>query len=247
MPERAERITHEIAHGKKIQSEAEKVWGWDSKAGRLRATRRANYFINLGNMNSESVALDLGCGTGLFTDKVYQATQAKITGIDISEELLEQARKRQPNAEFKIDDAMSMSYPDNHFDVVFGSSILHHLEMDKATVEIFRVLKPGGKMIFAEPNMINPQILVQKNVPFIKRWLGDSPDETAIVRWSFSKMMKSSGFNNVKVFPYDFLHPYTPSPLISTVRSLGFFVEKIPVLKEIAGSVVIYGEKPDKS
>ena len=244
MLEQTERISHEVAHGKKIQDEADKVWGWDSKAGRLRATRRANYFIDLGQMNENSVALDLGCGTGLFTDKVYNATKAKITGIDISEELLSQARERQPACEFKIEDAMNMTYPDNHFDVVFGSSILHHLEMDKATKEIFRVLKPGGKMIFAEPNMINPQILVQKNVPFIKRWLGDSPDETAIVRWSFSKMMKDTGFSKVKVFPYDFLHPYTPSPFIPLVKGLGAMVEKIPVLKEIAGSVVIYGEKP---
>ena len=244
MLEQKERISHEVEHGKKIQAEADKVWGWESKAGKMRATRRANYFIDLGKMTPESVALDLGCGTGLFTDKVYQATKARITGIDISEELLSQARQRLPEAEFKIEDAMNMSYEDNHFDVVFGSSILHHLEMDKATKEIFRVLKPGGKMIFAEPNMINPQILVQKNVPFIKRWLGDSPDETAIVRWNFAGMMKEIGFEKVRVFPYDFLHPYTPSPFIPLVKSMGTLVEKIPLLKEIAGSVVIYGEKP---
>lgn len=243
MLEQAERISHEVEHGKKIKEEADKVWGWETKAGKLRATRRAQYYIDLGNFSQDTVALDLGCGTGLFTDKVYQATKAKITGIDISEDLLEQARKRLPEAEFKIVDAMNMSYPDNHFDIVFGSSILHHLEMDKATKEIYRVLKPGGKMIFAEPNMLNPQIFVQKNVPFIKRWLGDSPDETAIVRWNFAKMMKEIGFENVKVTPYDFLHPYTPSFMISLVRGLGFIVEKIPFLREIAGSVVIYGEK----
>lgn len=244
MLEQAERISHEVEHGKKIKEEAEKVWGWDSKAGKLRAERRAGFYTNLGKIDNKSVALDLGCGTGLFTDKVFRATQAQITGIDISEDLLSQARERQPQVTFKIEDAMNMSFPDNHFDVVFGSSVLHHLEMDKAIREIFRVLKPGGRMIFAEPNMLNPQILVQKNVPFIKRWLGDSPDETAIVRWNFSAMMKKTGYINTRVKPYDFLHPYTPSFFIPVVKAIGSLAEHIPVLKEIAGSVIIYGEKP---
>lgn len=244
MLEREQRINHEVEHGKKIQADADKVWGWDSKAGRLRAQRRANYFIDLGELKSGMIALDLGCGTGIFTDKVFRATKSKITGIDISEELLAKARLRLPEAEFRIEDAMNMSFADNHFDVVFGSSILHHLEMDKATREIFRVLKPGGKMIFAEPNMLNPQILVQKNIPFIKKWLGDSPDETAIVRWPFAAMMEDIGFKQVKITPYDFLHPYTPGAFISVVRAIGSLVEKVPLLREIAGSVIIYGEKP---
>jgi hypothetical protein len=57
-------------------------------------------------------------------------------------------------------------------------------------------------------------------------------------------MMQDIGFEKVKVFPYDFLHPYTPSIFIPLVRTLGSLIEKIPALKEIAGSVVIYGEKP---
>ena len=80
-------------------------------------------------------------------------------------------------------------------------------------------------------------------IPFIKKWLGDSPDETAIVRWNFAKLLREKGFKNVSVFPYDFLHPSVPSFLIPVVNGIGKVVEKIPVLKEIAGSVVIYAEK----
>jgi hypothetical protein len=55
--------------------------------------------------------------------------------------------------------------------------------------------------------------------------------------------MEDTGFKNVRIFPYDFLHPVTPKPLIGLVNSIGKIIEKIPVLKEIAGSVIIYGEK----
>lgn len=59
-------------------------------------------------------------------------------------------------------------------------------------------------MVFAEPNMINPQIFVQKNIPFIKKWLGDSPDETAINRWEFSKLLAHIGFNQINIFRMTF-------------------------------------------
>jgi SAM-dependent methyltransferase len=240
----SDRIENEIAHGKKLLADgAESVWNWNSPAGRRRADRRAQYFIELSNAKPRDKVLEIGCGTGLFTRKFYSATKAEITAIDISEDLLSEARKLLPDATFKVDDAMHLSFQNETFDVVFGSSVLHHLEFEKSLMEIYRVLKPGGRMIFAEPNMINPQIFIQKNIPFIKRWLGDSPDETAIVRWNFSKLMKTKGFKNVRIFPYDFLHPIVPSALIRPVEFIGKLFEKIPVAKEIAGSVIIFGTK----
>jgi ubiquinone/menaquinone biosynthesis C-methylase UbiE len=239
-----ERIQNEIAHGKKLLAEgAESVWNWESPAGKKRAERRAQYFIQLAKARTGDKILEIGCGTGLFTRKFYDATRGDITAIDISEDLLTEARKLLPEANFKVDNAMALSFQDHSFDVVYGSSVLHHLEFDAALGEIMRVLKPGGRMIFAEPNMYNPQILIQKNIPFVKKWLGDSPDETAIVRWRFSGLMKKRGFKNVAIFPYDFLHPVVPGFLIGIVNGLGKAVEQIPLLKEIAGSVVIYGEK----
>ena len=98
-------------------------------------------------------------------------------------------------------------------------------------------------MYFSSLFFKQKQILIQKNVPFIKKWLGDSPDETAIVRWSFAKLMQEKGFKKVSIFPYDFLHPLVPDFLIAAVDTLGKVIEKIPLVKEIAGSVIIYGEK----
>jgi len=237
------RLEHEIEHGKKISENAESVWNWASPAGQVRADRRAKYFVEVAKITAKDSVLEIGCGTGLFTGKVFDLTGAKITATDLSEDLLNLAKAKNPNAVFMVDDAMKMSFKNETFDVVFGSSVLHHLDMTIALKEILRVMKPGGRMVFAEPNMINPQILVQKNVPYIKEKLGDSPDETAIVRWQFKKMMEESGFRNVTIFPYDFLHPYTPKPLIGLVNTIGKMVEKIPLFREIAGSVIIYGEK----
>jgi SAM-dependent methyltransferase len=237
------RIENEIEHGRKISEDAENVWNWSSPAGSRRAERRATYIVDFGKITGRDKVLEIGAGTGLFTGKVYDRTHAQIVATDISEELLEVARKKYSGIEFRTADAMALDFADATFDVVFGSSVLHHLDMDKSLKEIFRVLKPGGRIVFEEPNMLNPQIFIQKNIPFIKKWLGDSPDETAIVRWKMKALMERNGFRNVKLFPVDFLHPSTPSFLVKPVKWLSDVLQEIPLIKEIAGSIFIYGEK----
>ncbi len=114
--------------------------------------------------------LELGCGTGYFTRELARSG-ADIVAIDVSPELLEIAKANcsTPNVRYEIQDAYALSYSDAMFDSVVGSSVLHHLEIKEALQEIYRVLKPGGAIYFTEPNMLNPQIAIQKNVPWVKR------------------------------------------------------------------------------
>jgi SAM-dependent methyltransferase len=51
-----------------------------------------------------------------------------------------------------------MSFPDDSFDLVFGSGIIHHLDIDRALGEIARVLRPGGRAVFVEPLGLNAAI-----------------------------------------------------------------------------------------
>ena len=145
--------------------------------------------------------------------------------IDVSADLLEIAKANcpAPNVRYEIQDACALTYPDAAFDSVVGSSILHHLQIEDALREIYRVLKPDGTIYFTEPNMLNPQIAVQKNIPWIKRKLGDSPDETAFFRWPIRRLLERAGYRDIRIDPFDFLHPKTPAPLINGVTcSAGF-------------------------
>ena len=53
-------------------------------------------------------------------------------------------------------DAHDLQFEDGTFDFVYGDAILHHLNMVPALDEIFRVLKPNGKILFVEPLDVNP-------------------------------------------------------------------------------------------
>ena len=143
------KIQNEIEHGKIIAKDVINIWGWGTPAGQIRAKRRAEYFIQLGHIKAGRKVLELGCGYGEFTKRVA-STRASITAIDISPDLLKLATGsiKNRNVRFQIQNAERMDFDDESFDVVFGSSILHHLNLRPALVETYRVLKKGGSLVF---------------------------------------------------------------------------------------------------
>ena len=242
------RSENEITHGYKlVQSDPEKVWGWGTPAGQLRAIRRAEMIISGAKLKQGVRALEIGCGTGLFT-VMFARTGAHLVAVDISGELLKFAHARglPPNRVQFLEKRFEECSVDGPFDAVIGSSILHHLEIKDALFKIYSLLNPGGVMCFAEPNMLNPQILIQKNVPWIKKCFGDSPDETAFVRWSFRSLLLKTGFEKEEIKPFDWLHPATPVKLIEYVNFLGRFFENMPVIREFAGSLYIKCKRPER-
>ena len=238
-----ERIAKEVQHGRFLaQRGAGEIWNWESPAGKLRWARRVKMLSS--HLKPGMTVLELGCGTGSFTRELARSG-AEIVAIDVSPELLEIAKLNcsVPNVRFQIQNAYSLSYSEAVFDSVVGSSVLHHLEITDALREIYRVLKIGGAIYFTEPNMLNPQIAIQKNVPWIKRKLGDSPDETAFFRWPLRRLLKRTGFRDVQIYPFDFLHPKTPFPLVNGLNAIGRFLEHVPALSEFAGSLYIRAVK----
>ena len=189
--------------------------------------------------------LELGCGTGMLTRHLVR-TGARVTAVDISPDLLtlaEQSLRGVP-VDWLLADASNTGLEAGQHDCVVGSSVLHHLDVRTSIAELFRVLKPGGRIRFTEPNMLNPQIAVQKNMPAIKRLLGDSPDETAFVRWRMARALRDQGFESVVLTPFDFLHPAIPGFALRVAEPLAAALEGVPLLREIAGSLMIEARKP---
>ena len=106
--------------------------------------------------------LDYGCGPGYLAKHLIEEGAKSVTGIDVSDAEIERARERvqeegvADKCRFLVEDAHHMSFPDDSFDVIVGDSILHHLELRRALVEIRRILRPGGRAVFLEPLWHNP-------------------------------------------------------------------------------------------
>ncbi|MBX3727995.1 MAG: class I SAM-dependent methyltransferase [Candidatus Sumerlaeia bacterium] len=105
--------------------------------------------------------LEYGCGSGSYS-KFWAEAGAHVTGIDISTEGIktarEEAAQRGLDIRFEEMNAEALAFSDQSFDIVVGTGILHHLDLDKAYPELARVLRPDGFAVFIEPLGHNPAI-----------------------------------------------------------------------------------------
>jgi ubiquinone/menaquinone biosynthesis C-methylase UbiE len=100
-------------------------------------------------------ALELGCGTGFFLLNLRQAgVLDEGHATDISPGMVEVARRNARGLGFEVEgrvaDAECIPYGDGEFDLVVGHAVLHHIpDVPLALREVLRVLRPGGRFVFA--------------------------------------------------------------------------------------------------
>jgi ubiquinone/menaquinone biosynthesis C-methylase UbiE len=127
--------------------------------GRRRATYQA-LIAAVGVRTGESV-VDVGCGTGYFARLIARTVgpSGRVVGIDPSESMIAYGRRKTVaslSCEFQVGLAQSLPVPTGHFDVLTTSLVLHHVPEHlrvRALEEMWRVLRPGGRILVAEARM----------------------------------------------------------------------------------------------
>lgn len=95
--------------------------------------------------------LDFGCGNGWFSNELSRFGQ--VTGVDLSELAIAEARSRYPNIEFVSANALKYLSRNKHFDLVVSQEVLAHVEDQKAYVAAAaNSVKPGGYLILTTAN-----------------------------------------------------------------------------------------------
>ncbi len=135
------------------------LWALDTflLRGKLRQMRQR--IADLAHIGPDSRVLDVGCGTGTLAIVLAERVGAagRVSGIDPGAQQIARARSKAAGrnlpVDFQIGVIEHLAFPDQSFDAVVNSIMMHHLPDDlkrQGLAEIARVLKPGGRLVIAD-------------------------------------------------------------------------------------------------
>jgi SAM-dependent methyltransferase len=132
--------------------------------------------FSLGPIVEGEAVLDVGCGTGVDTIIAAMITgpAGKAVGIDVISKMLEKAKNNismteLKNIAFQQASAEKLPFPDQHFDVVISNGAFNLVPIKvKALAEVYRVLKPAGRLMVADNVLIGE--LPDDKKQLIKSW-----------------------------------------------------------------------------
>ena len=195
--------------------------------------------------------LDYGCGSGERAILLANNLNAKsIVGIDISQSAIDLAialgAQSPLKPTFRVDNCENTSLPAQSLDLVYGNGIIHHLETEKSVIELKRLLRPNGHIVFYEPLGTNPLINLYRQFTPNSR----SPDEHPLLAEDF-KIIKAH-FSDVSLTYYGFLTiaalPLYTSAQESIIYKFSerldrFLFRFIPPFRLLAWTVLIIAKK----
>jgi SAM-dependent methyltransferase len=190
--------------------------------------------------------LEWGCGTGELAHFLATRQETEVTGADLCAPFVEEAEKRfgherlhYVQANLATEEGRAALGHD--WDAVVGNGILHHLyhRISEALASMRSMLKPGGQLVFWEPNLYNPYVFAAFSFAPLRKVAKLEPDEMAFTpRW-IEGHLEQAGFSDIEVSFRDFLLPNLPFALVPAVTRVGDLVEKVPLIDHLAQSLFI--------
>lgn len=188
--------------------------------------------------------LDYGCGGG-WLSILLNKWGFKFVGMDISRNMVRNAKIVCHEADFIVCDAMRLPFKDEVFDFSIGISILHHLNINNATNELKRISVVKSAFLFMEPSLLNPlSAFGRKIFPMEAHTEGEKPYTPAHLKTA----LKTAGFD-VEVFAMFFiafpiarlskitrLNP--PSHMVKLTYFFEELMEKMPGIRYLNSNIV---------
>lgn len=159
--------------------------------------------INYAEPQTGEICVDLGSGRGTDVLRMAESVGEKgfVYGIDISDGMLEKARKNAQkfnvkNVEFIRCELEKLELPDNHVDLVISNCTLNHAENKQAVWnEIYRILKKGGRFVVSDIYATKPiaEEFRSDPVAISECWAG------AVTRNEYMQQLEKAGFATIEI------------------------------------------------
>jgi SAM-dependent methyltransferase len=198
--------------------------------------------VALASLKEGETVLDLGSGAGFdcFLASKRVGPSGKVIGVDMTPEMLSQARKNAregnfTNVEFRLGEIEHLPVDANSIDVIISNCVINLVpNKARAFEEAFRVLKPGGRLMVSDIVLLKklPEVILNSMEAYISCVSG------AILEDEYVQAMGDAGFQDIKIleqtgFPIDVvtINPKT----MELVKQMGVPLDD---LKDFTGSVV---------
>jgi ubiquinone/menaquinone biosynthesis C-methylase UbiE len=212
MPEQMEKAEPEESKYFSLQAS----WGITSHIGGLRATEK---LARLCHIKPDDNVLVVGCGNGQTSVYLEQKHHCRITGIDISEEMVKLSRRRaskkgvSDKVVFQVEDAQRLTFNDNEFDAVICESVNSFVpDVQVAMKEYCRVVKPGKRVGMNEVTWLKPP--TPRVTDYFIRSMGARPHDA--IGWQ--DLMEAGGLEELTVQVF---HPNMLTMWYDEMRQMG--------------------------
>lgn len=228
-------------------------WYW-TKKDTIRDLRRfwraltARHLLHL--LPGETI-LELGCGSGTLTRALNDVMRGEcpITAatFDAANDLA-WLRDAAAAAEGVRLSAFPGDLAGRQFDYIIARDVLDRASAAQLLTEVRNLLKPGGQLLFFETNPWNPFFQLRRTVARVLPFLGRGDQSVALhSRIQLYELFSEVGFVAIGTICYDFLYPPIPRWSLPVMRPLSLVMENTPVIRLLAGTILVYAQKPPRN
>jgi dolichol-phosphate mannosyltransferase len=205
---------------------------------------RAQTFRHMVHLLPDQTILELGCGCGLFTQKLFQVSRGEnpITAVTFNSQ---SARPDTiPSAvEFLNLAQTPVGLDKRRFDYIVAIDLLDKSNCAGFLQNVYELLKPGGEVLFYESN---PWNIILKFRRRVAQLLGKRDPRQLLSRPALYELTSEVGFVRVFSVYNDFVYAPLTRSLVWLLRNLSILLENLPVVQTLAGSILIHAQKPPR-
>ena len=206
---------------------------------------RAQTFRHMVHLLPDQSILELGVGQGLFTRQLLRVSRAEnpITAVTFDSNNHHPEGLNSPVEFISSISSIPGVLAGRQFDFIIVMDLLDKRNCAWFLQNVYELLKPGGQVIFYESNPWNVALIIRR---LISQYFGRKDPRQLLSRSNLYELMSEVGFIRVFAIYNDFVYaPLTPS-LVWLLRNLSIILENTPVLKTLAGSILIHTQKPPR-